>query len=572
MKRIVKAGIILIGVLLLALGSLPAAAQVWSPFGARRSPPPDEAALKRDSLDRAFPQGKPSISSPWREREMRDFTELLKSGRYDVMVAPIRSEGYAVDRISRSLIVKELSRELAARKLRVPNPDVLSRALGEGRRTIEAGDVAMFARPLGIEKAVIVGVSHDRRGHLRASVVVMDPKRVGSVPDPKPLAEFSLGAGEHPSAVSRVILPVVLEALALSDRSPTRRKAAVGKGALPESPVKAMAVKDDDVAGRAIALQLIASLAPESPDRSRERLFEQALIAAQGLPREHPYSAFFIARAWGYLEARETALGALADSSAPEARAYREFLNGNLPDFAEAVAGVKDELPRLLLEIDLKILQAAYRHPDAKKSPPFLDSFLEKYPAWAPLIRRRLEDLDPWSAGDAALAKRLLDRDLELPGEQLDQQIAGMRLTGERPGATALVKLALHHVERAWREHRAAAACLAAPDPCIAGAYIDLLEAVAVSGTIRELNRLVNMQVLPAEARDLTEALKPELDGHPAILAFEAGARLGLAQKLPASQRDAAFERQDRGIDRKSTRLNSSHLVISYAVFCLKQK
>src|SRR2546426_2828012 len=28
----------------------------------------------------------------------------------------------------------------------------------------------------------------------------------------------------------------------------------------------------------------------------------------------------------------------------------------------------------------------------------------------------------------------------------------------------------------------------------------------------------------------------------------------------------------DGGVDRKSTRLNSSHLVISYAVFCLKKK
>src|SRR2546426_2074978 len=28
----------------------------------------------------------------------------------------------------------------------------------------------------------------------------------------------------------------------------------------------------------------------------------------------------------------------------------------------------------------------------------------------------------------------------------------------------------------------------------------------------------------------------------------------------------------DRHLDRKSTRLNSSHLVISYAVFCLKKK
>src|SRR5256885_12593436 len=30
--------------------------------------------------------------------------------------------------------------------------------------------------------------------------------------------------------------------------------------------------------------------------------------------------------------------------------------------------------------------------------------------------------------------------------------------------------------------------------------------------------------------------------------------------------------RSRHGIDRKSTRLNSSHLVISYAVFCLKKK
>src|SRR5256885_9951356 len=38
-------------------------------------------------------------------------------------------------------------------------------------------------------------------------------------------------------------------------------------------------------------------------------------------------------------------------------------------------------------------------------------------------------------------------------------------------------------------------------------------------------------------------------------------------RRLSASRRGRA-----RGRDRKSTRLNSSHLVISYAVFCLKKK
>src|SRR5215211_5636370 len=53
--------------------------------------------------------------------------------------------------------------------------------------------------------------------------------------------------------------------------------------------------------------------------------------------------------------------------------------------------------------------------------------------------------------------------------------------------------------------------------------------------------------------------------------------RRGAGQPQPAGR--AAVHRPDRGRgrravrrDRKSTRLNSSHTVISYAVFCLKKK
>src|SRR2546426_8609097 len=41
----------------------------------------------------------------------------------------------------------------------------------------------------------------------------------------------------------------------------------------------------------------------------------------------------------------------------------------------------------------------------------------------------------------------------------------------------------------------------------------------------------------------------------------------------PGEPRGCQGDRHDRlRVDRKSTRLNSSHLVISYAVFCLKKK
>src|SRR2546426_3346169 len=50
---------------------------------------------------------------------------------------------------------------------------------------------------------------------------------------------------------------------------------------------------------------------------------------------------------------------------------------------------------------------------------------------------------------------------------------------------------------------------------------------------------------------------------------WNAGSRVISARRTPDP---AACSPVQRIIDRKSTRLNSSHLVISYAVFCLKKK
>src|SRR5256885_11742609 len=62
----------------------------------------------------------------------------------------------------------------------------------------------------------------------------------------------------------------------------------------------------------------------------------------------------------------------------------------------------------------------------------------------------------------------------------------------------------------------------------------------------------------------------------------EEGARRGVREPLPDLQGADQEGLHDcevlvraglpRAVDRKSTRLNSSHLVISYAVFCLKKK
>src|SRR5947199_3183634 len=61
---------------------------------------------------------------------------------------------------------------------------------------------------------------------------------------------------------------------------------------------------------------------------------------------------------------------------------------------------------------------------------------------------------------------------------------------------------------------------------------------------------------------------------HPAAVREPAGAGPGRAHRRPRRGRHRPrCRRQPRAVtDRKSTRLNSSHLGISYAVFCLKKK
>src|SRR5256885_11108011 len=77
---------------------------------------------------------------------------------------------------------------------------------------------------------------------------------------------------------------------------------------------------------------------------------------------------------------------------------------------------------------------------------------------------------------------------------------------------------------------------------------------------------------------ELVECFRQE---HPGDLGADAAALQGrrvpdVADLDPAhlgrDVHEAAHADAPSGLDRKSTRLNSSHLVISYAVFCLKKK
>src|SRR2546430_6745776 len=76
----------------------------------------------------------------------------------------------------------------------------------------------------------------------------------------------------------------------------------------------------------------------------------------------------------------------------------------------------------------------------------------------------------------------------------------------------------------------------------------------------------LGLQQRPAEQRARPNTA-PEVDGHGAERPGQPCRRLPEERGFPGPVRA-----QERDRDRKSTRLNSSHSQISYAVFCLKKK
>src|SRR2546427_6151852 len=100
------------------------------------------------------------------------------------------------------------------------------------------------------------------------------------------------------------------------------------------------------------------------------------------------------------------------------------------------------------------------------------------------------------------------------------------------------------HAERLGDEHRG-----------------PLPRAAALSGEPRHGPRVQHVVAIEPGAPDAV-ARRPVLEGLGDMVLVEPGAEGDLV----------VLDHEDSGEDRKSTRLNSSHSQISYAVFCLKKK
>src|SRR5688500_19226831 len=107
---------------------------------------------------------------------------------------------------------------------------------------------------------------------------------------------------------------------------------------------------------------------------------------------------------------------------------------------------------------------------------------------------------------------------------------------------------------------------------CEVRSALDRLVLVDPGDDLLGLDRRV-AELLERLRHRLVDDLQVAAADEPLVL-DERDVRLDAGRVAIHHEGDGARRRQDRElpVDRKSTRLNSSHLVISYAVFCLKKK
>lgn len=480
--------------------------------------------------------------SDWIESEKKAFREIVTRDKAALLIAPFQVQSFGLDTSARSLMMAELSGAVAEA---VPNAYAVQRAAGEGSRKLTEDELTSLAQAIGASKIISTSVGYERRDRLVVTATVWqrdpgDPQKWTS--STKSWSDAAFSDERPPAAAFRGLIPALLEFAAVAPKAVSSGdpKPAPKARSFPHDLAEATQQSKQGAISRSLVLQLLGTLAPAAPERPRERLFEQALLALDsdgpGKGSDDALADFLRARSLYYLHLRPAAIAALGTSKTPETVAFRQFLNGNLPDMQEAVAKVSDPVARLMLEVDLQDMRDAYYVGAKPKRNPFVASLIDKHPDWRPLVTRRLAEGDPWAVQDNVAIKLLLDRHFPVPGFDAASMARGSVTLGKGIDTGEVALAVFEHIRRARQADPSLYRCGGDPGACVKGAYLDVLEGVAISNAVRGLEKLARVQGLSEQAAASAEALAPVLSGQVDFLI----ARTAIIDSQAQARRDAS--------------------------------
>lgn len=507
-----------------------------------------QAEMARPMADKAWagpwPKSYPQPISEWQSTEKTIYQKLLSSGQFDVLVVPFQVQEYALDRPTRSLMTAELAMVIAgSQNLRVPDPYLVARALGDGDRRLDRNEVCSFATKLGVKKIIWIYVGHDRKKNMSLSIQLQDSTAGSFDPQaiqaPKNFLHIAFTDETPPIELYQSMLPEILKAIGMEGATLPVIKTAGGAAnvKLPPTPLALVAEKPDP-ARDALYFQLLASLTPHAAERTREHFAEKSLLAVFSMSPDSPDYRLLKARGFMLLGLRPAALQVLGEPHTPEEQELFATLNGNQPDVEQFSSKIKPGVLKVIARQDANTLVQHYTGADKNKSSARAAALNLPGKTWPLLAYRGYADLDLWAQFDNIAVKRLLDQDFPIKDYTADGIIRGAASLGNEERLQMLLDLSvITHTRKLLDTDASKWCCHAITAHPSQTDYLSLLEAIGDDDLMRRADFLTNIQGMP----ERTLAFLSQVES-----VYKGNARFSLARGQAQLKRSKAVEEPEK--------------------------
>jgi hypothetical protein len=488
-----------------------------------------KAALQPSFQDHAMarfvPPKYPRPASEWQRNEKAFYEKALSNGKFDVLVVPFQVWGWAVDRPTRSIMTAELAMGIAqSQKVKIPDPYLVAKALGEGQRQLKQDEVYKLADAIGVKRIVWGYAGHDRKGKMSIAVLTQDytgtardgarwPAAVAT----KKFENITLDDDVPAVQAYESLLPELLKSAGAEAASPlfAQMDSKLEMAALPSSPL-GLTTSSGNPAQDAYGFLLYSALAPENTERTKEIFAEKALLALLGLSPASPEYRALRARAYMVLGLRIPAIKLLEAPQTDEERGLLAALNGNLPEVRAAAAREKNPLKKLIQKLDENRIAAAYGVTTNKKSIAEVTALKLPGQIWPFVVTRAFVDWDDWSQYDNASLKMLLDYELPVKGHSLEEMVRGSSVLGDPGKIQAIANLSVFHHSRYFMDATVAKGCCEftfnKPGPLD---YLRLLEETGNDNLMRYIHFLSRIQGTHSKALSFANSIDATYKGYP---------------------------------------------------------
>jgi len=508
-----------------------------------------EAVREQPGMDMtifSIPQTYPRPRSSWRTREMAVYEALLLKGQFDVLVVPFQVQLLAVDRATRSLMSAVLAVTLAtAQKVRIPDPYLVARALGDGERCFAPEDISRLAQSLGVKRIVHGYVGHERTNELRITIQVEER---GASGDRRTLSPMRAQHFEHirfsdetpPIEAYLAALPGVLKFLDADPSALNMRKqeSRFTEPGLPPSPLRLTGAAPDP-ARDAHFLQLLAALTPKYGDRTRERLIEKSMLAVYAMAPSSPDYRLLKARALMRLGLRPAAIAVLGSPKTAEEQHLLAVLNGNLPDAEKHAKQIRHVVKALNAWLEVNEIRTEYEVTTRAQSVNLVTALKLPGQVWPFLAMRAMTDWDQWSQYENIALKTLLDLELPVAGLTAEGIVRGAASLGDFAKAQAIADLSvLNHARKLLESAPDRWCCAPVAGPPSPLDYVDLLEATATDNLVRRAKFLNRTQATPERALEFLTRIESAYKDHPQMALERAQAEFSMIKRADSASKE----------------------------------